>query len=119
MWPNMEEFTIDRHIMDTSILYCYVDASELAMRMCCFLGESFLFRNVKVAVQDRTIVEKELIALIGIINMIQKIVGTLSKCCIHPEIKIFSNSKININRLNMSPNKHKPFIARKFSVEHR
>ncbi|KAI2795534.1 hypothetical protein BLOT_016503 [Blomia tropicalis] len=66
-----------------------------------------------IATQDKTIVEKELIALCELIRMVQKILGILHNCDIHPEVKIFSDSKINVDRLNMSPNRHKLFVARK------
>ncbi|KAJ6215349.1 hypothetical protein RDWZM_009849 [Blomia tropicalis] len=112
-WPDTQRVSIPRHISNVAILYCFADASEVAFGLCCFLGESFLIGKSKIATQDKTIVEKELIALCELIRMVQKILGILHNCDIHPEVKIFSDSKINVDRLNMSPNKHKLFVARK------
>ncbi|KAI2802550.1 hypothetical protein BLOT_010008 [Blomia tropicalis] len=112
-WPDTKRVSIPRHIPNVAILYCFADASEVAFGMCCFLGESFLIGKSKIAVQDKTIVEKELIALCELVRMVQKIIGILHNCDIHPEVKIFSDSKLNVDRRNMSPNKHKLFVARK------
>ncbi|OTF83194.1 hypothetical protein BLA29_001917 [Euroglyphus maynei] len=62
-WPSSDMIKVDRYISDTSTLYCFADASEIAFGFCMYLGNDLIFGKSKIAPKLKTIVEKELLAL--------------------------------------------------------
>ncbi|KAH9512026.1 Cytochrome P450 4V2, variant 2 [Dermatophagoides farinae] len=112
-WPNLDQIKFNRFIPDTSIMYCFADASEVGLGYCIYLGSQFLFGKSKVASKTKTIVEKELLALLELVKMVYRIRKILLQSQVNPSIRIFSDSKINLDRLNASPNRFKCHLGKK------
>lgn len=112
-WSKLEEISFDRYISETSCLYCFADASETGLGFCIYLGNHLLFGKSKVAPKSKTIVEKELLALCGLAKMVSRVRKLLDDSQIRPIVHIFSDSRINLDRLNSSPNRFKFHIGKK------
>ena len=112
-WPDLRLIKIDRFIPVTSTMYCFADASETGIGYCIYLGSQFLFGKSKIAPKLKTIVEKELLALLELLKMVVKIRKILNQSIINPSIRVYSDSRINLDRLNSSPNRFKCHVGKK------
>ena len=111
--PDLKQLKIPRYISDQSNLFCFADASSEGIGYVIYLGSNFFFGKSKIASASKTIVDNELLALFELVKMVERIRKILNQFQVFPEIHIYSDSKINLDRLTNSPNKFKSHIGRK------
>ncbi|KAI2802362.1 hypothetical protein BLOT_009807 [Blomia tropicalis] len=93
-------------------LYCFCDASFEAYGYVIYMDGDIVYGKSRVAPMrgTRTIVDLELLALYESAKMVDRIVKYLEY---HGVVHMFSDSKINLDRLKLSPNEFPIAIARR------
>ena len=119
--PLLESWAMPRWCHGDTLL-CFCDASEAAYGFCIFVGDSasgsmtMLCAKSKIVPSSpvRTIPELELLSL----HLMMKEIPAISKILEISKIKIFSDSIINLHRLNQLPNNFRAFTSAKlFTIQ--
>ena len=112
--PLINEISLPRILKFDQPVYIFCDASITLYGYVIFIGVDLLFGKTKVSPKSKTIVELELLALLESTKAIARMIE--SNSIEKTDLNLFTDSRINLDRLQNSPSAYDIKIARRLLV---